>query len=555
RDWQQQAVRAAESDAAFAAVASAAGARPRPAVVVAGDYSAGKSSFIKRMIAEFGGETPQSLHIRADATTEEVGRYPLGTVEIIDTPGFQSRREGHDDLALAGSREAALVIVLLHVNLLIGDTTALQKIAHGTSTAAGKWPRMLFVINRCDELGVDPIDSVAEYFHRRDRKCAELVAALNSRGIHVAPSHIHGVASDPFGSVGALLPVESANYAANRGWDGIAALVDALRAWAGNDLDRASALVAFDDALTKLLTLRESTRTGIDTYRAETGKHDSLIASMDICLEDAKYLRQSLEHELADALARPVLQAIGKIREVETGKEQALAKAIDSWHSDPETASELERFMRRATEKVNDWSATHQSAISREETAAGFDAKLDLPGAQSAGGGGDGLGRVVGAAGWAAGIGKNLGKVLGNREAALQIGHFFGHKFKPWGAIKAGKAVGRVGVVLGVVAVAADAATWANQVSKMKDWDSKRDAAVDKVESDSREFLRKMIDEPEGPWSYLDARAGQVRGLRDQYRERQLAAQDEAERLQQRLATANDLVEAAQEIRKVIVDE
>ena len=173
-DWQQQATRAAESDEAFAVVAAAAASRPRPAVVVAGDYSAGKSSFIKRMVAEFGGEAPDSLHIRADATTEEVRRYPLGPVEIIDTPGFQSRRAGHDELALSGAREAALVIVLLHVNLLIGDTTALQTIAHGTSTAAGKWPRMLFVINRCDELGVDPLDSIASF----------TIVAMKIRGAH-----------------------------------------------------------------------------------------------------------------------------------------------------------------------------------------------------------------------------------------------------------------------------------------------------------------------------------------------------------------------------------
>ena len=210
------------------------------------------------MIAEFGGEAPDSLHVRADPTTEEVCRYPLGPVEIIDTPGFQSRRAGHDELALSGARGASLVIVLLHVNLLIGDTTALQAIADGTSTAAGKWPRMLFVINRCDELGVDPLDSIAEFFNRRDRKCAELTAALKSREIRVARSHIHGVAADPFGGVGAQLPVTAADYDANRAWDGIAALVDALRAWADNDIARASSLVAFDDALTQLLEVARS---------------------------------------------------------------------------------------------------------------------------------------------------------------------------------------------------------------------------------------------------------------------------------------------------------
>ena len=89
---------------------------------------------------------------------------------------------------------------------------------------------------------------------------------------------------------------------------------------------------------------------------------------------------------------------------------------------------------------------------------------------------------------------------------------------------------------------------------KMRDWDSKRDAAVEEAESQSREFLQEMIDQPEGPWSYLAERANQVRDLRDRYRDRQCAAQEESERLQQRLSAADDLVDAAQEIRKALAD-
>ena len=85
---------------------------------------------------------------------------------------------------------------------------------------------------------------------------------------------------------------------------------------------------------------------------------------MDICLEDANYLSRSLKHELADTLARPVAQAIARVRAIETGDEQRLADALLSWRN-PETQAELERFMRMATDKVNDWSATHLSAISR----------------------------------------------------------------------------------------------------------------------------------------------------------------------------------------------
>ena len=553
--WAQNVSDAAELDDAFVTVIDALAARRKPAVVVAGDYSAGKSSFIKRMIAEFGGRTPDSLHLRADATTDEIRRYSLNAVEIIDTPGFQSSRAGHDELALAGVRQAALVIVVLHVNLLIGDTSALQQIAHGTPTAAGKWPRMLFVVNRCDELGADPVDAPDEYFNRRDRKCAELDAALKSRQIEVSLPHIHGVAADPFGAVGTRVPVAADDYTANRAWDGIQALADALGTWASTDLAQAATLVALDDAVTEVLTLGESTRTSIAAYRVETEKHQALIAAMSICLDDAAYLRQSLEHELSDALSGLVAKAIAGIREIERGDANGLAEAKRSWLTDPETDSLVERVMNTATVKVNDWSTTHQSAISREEAAAGFDAALNLPGGLAPGAGADGFGRVFGVAGKVAAVGGQFGKALGKRDAALAIGHFFGHKFKPWGAIKAGTKIGRVGAVLGVVAVVVDVAAEVNDSNRTKNWDARRDEAAEQVEADRDEAIRALMAEPTSPWSYLSQRSEQVRELQQQYLDRQRAAAEQRDRLELRLATAENLVATAERLRKAAVHE
>jgi hypothetical protein len=247
-------------------------------------------------------------------------------------------------------------------------------------------------------------------------------------------------------------------------------------------------------------------------------------------------------------------QAIARIREVRVGDEQGLAEAIDSW-SNPETESEIERFMKVAADEINSWSATHLSAISREEAAAGFKADLKLPGEAPTGAATDAIGQAVGVAGWVADLGGKLGKVLGNREAALRIGHFFGHKFKPYGAIKAGKAIGRGGAVLVVAAVAADAVSWANQAKQESNWDSKRDSAVDQVELNKDTVLQQLLADPDGPWTCLAERTQQVRDLRNQYRDRQIAAQEEAEQLQQRLSVADGLVLAAQELRKATGDE
>jgi len=90
-------------------------------------------------------------------------------------------------------------------------------------------------------------------------------------------------------------------------------------------------------------------------------------------------------------LAPSVTQAVARIRTVDVGDEKGLGEAVQSWLQH-ETLDEITRFMATATEKVNDWSATHVSAISREEAAAGFDANLDMRGAASAGGASDPVG-------------------------------------------------------------------------------------------------------------------------------------------------------------------
>lgn len=51
---------------------------------------------------------------------------------------------------------------------------------------------------------------------------------------------------------------------------------------------------------------------------------------------------------------------------------------------------------------------------------------------------------------------------------------------------------------------------------------------MEQVEADRREALRALMGEPTGPWAYLAERTEQVRELREQYLERQRAAEQQA---------------------------
>lgn len=548
--WTRQLIDLADNDESLhsAVLAASAGPKTRPAIAVAGDFSAGKSSFIKRLLVEFGGNVPESLHIRADPTTNDVHRYELGDVDLIDTPGFQSGRSEHDDKAVSATTRAALVIVLLHVNLLIGDTARLEGIVKGTDSAPGKWPRMLFLINRCDELGIDPLHSINEFFNRRDRKASELCAALQSRGIDVDIHHIHGVAADPFGAAGHHLPTTRADYDDNRAWDGIDALLEALRSLSQGDLAHATTLAALDNAVAQLLHQRSATSIESEEHRAAADRQALVIRALNECLDDAKYLSDTLEQALTEKVSRHTAKAVARIRQVHRADEDGLSKAIESWKSE-ELRAEVEQFMSAAADDIDEWTATHESAISRELAAISFDGHLDMPVADR-NASQDTIANVARTGGAVTSGAQKLVAAAGTRDVAYKVGKTFGHKFKPWGAVKAGQTVARAGVVLQAAAVAWDIVSWIRTEQKRSSWDETLDSAVKQVEEAGAQQAKEWLYGDDGPVAFLAGRREELTALRDDHIAEQKQAEDRVVRAEQRLDSITLLVNAFEDLWK-----
>ena len=228
-----------------------------PRIVVLGDYSSGKTSLIKRLLAEAGEETPASLHVDARSATSEASHYRFGPLDLVDAPGFQSGNDKHDASALEASTAAAITVVVLHVNLLIGDTSRLERLLLGDVIAVGKAARTIFVIGRTDEIGVDPTVSPGEFIVRRRRKVDELLSILDSRGLHVERSHVLALAADPYGLVGNKAPVTASDYStSNRIWDGASSLCSPLLELTESALSGMSASAALDFGRSALLSAR-----------------------------------------------------------------------------------------------------------------------------------------------------------------------------------------------------------------------------------------------------------------------------------------------------------
>ena len=549
--WSERIALVANEDPIFINVLRALPESPgMPTMAVIGDYSSGKSSLIKRLMVEFKGSAPESLAIRADPTTAEGHRYHVAGFDLVDTPGFQSGREGHDDLALSAAEDAALVIVLFQVNLMIGDTTRLEGVVKGTDRSAGIWPRMLFLINRCDEIGVDPEHIIAEYFGRVDRKASELYAALDSRGIGVDESHIHGIASDPFGAIGQQWPVAPEDYASHRRWDGIAAVVEALRSLPPDTLMHGQAIAAFDRSRSRLMDARVRLEDEVEICQSESDKHDSVIRTLKICLEDADYLAKSLELSLSEKITRRTTRTIEAIRCLKRGDTKKLSEHIASWPGS-DVAVEVDRFMASAEEQITDWAATHQSAINREFEAAQFAAAVNVSSGKPPGWLGDGE-SAKGArnASRLAGSAQKMFAGLGNRGAAYAIGKRFSVKFKPWGAVKAGRTVARVGIVLQVAAVGLDVASWVRVKQQREKWEGIVDRAETEVLGASQVLVDKLLRDDEGPLSYLAERRREIEGLLDETRAGQAALKSEIESCQRRVALIDELLAEADGLRR-----
>ncbi|WP_141752432.1 GTPase [Rhodococcus erythropolis] len=456
----------------------------KPTVVVLGDYSSGKSSLIKRLLVEMSGKVPENLHVRGSATTSSVQRYNLGHVQLLDTPGFQSGNHDHDAQALASAGDASLILVVLHVNLLIGDMALLQDIVQGTRNTIAKNSRTIYLINRSDELGVDPTAAPDDFLLLKRRKESELIAALASRGIEVDPTHVHTLSGDPFGEVGARVDVSRADYAHHRDWDGVAPLVRMLDSFSAK-LGRAGVAGAqLDTALNAMLNERSRIEQKIIDLESETTARASVQQSIKNSVQDSELLEASVRERARRIVAPHANAARAKIQAAGPDEIDNLAATINSWKSSSELDSDIERFWIKAQAEIEDWFRTHASTIGREMASVDFVSELRLDdGVDGA------LPPALDGAELAADIAKGgakIAKALGNRDVIYAIGKGLGHNFKPWEAVKTAGKVAKAAPILAAVGVAMDAAAMIkgevaqkNRESKRREWDADIAEAAD----------------------------------------------------------------------------
>ncbi|WP_431817397.1 GTPase [Gordonia jacobaea] len=522
-------------------------AERRPVFTVFGDYNSGKSSLVRRILVENGVlDESKTLDIQARPSTGEGNRYQFPRFTLVDTPGLQSGNQAHESIARNAIAESALVFVVVHVNLLIGNTSLLEDLASGSTTVAPKGSRIVFLINRSDELGVDPLAGAAAYIGLQDRKRAELITALASRSITIHDDQVYCLAADPYCIVGNATGVGADAFDGNRLWDGIGALIGAIADLPDEQFTAAATVAAFDTGVTALKVRQHDLTDKKSDCQTEIARTQSHLSTLQSALDDANVLQESIRALAKRFVDNAVATAIGEIYERDPDDPTALNDLVQNWLSDARLCNAIEQYGSTVTKDLAQWHGEHESNIRRELYAdqvtpmAGPTSTFSATGSSAVENAAGGIGTVAGSA-------QNVAKVLGNREAVYAIGKQFGHKFKPWGAVKGGAKVAKFSTVLGVVATAADAKSMVDDGKKAKKREANQSAAADALMGLGARLLDQLtIDDDEtSPLGYLQGAISELEGLIGEFQKQAQDLELQNKQFTKRLETTDDLISRA----------
>ena len=432
-------------------------ARGRPRIHLVGDYNAGKSSFIKRLLLDAGQAVPRELRVRANPTTDREHVHEWGAIDLVDTPGFQSTNESHTEAARRSFPDASAVLYLFQPNLITGDDASVRIVLRGDRRQGlvPKAPRTFFIVNRSDELGVDPVDNLARYRELAQRKQQELSEALASRGISVAATRVLCMASDPFGMVGDRDDANSSAYDAQRTWDGFMQFMRAFREVESELVRTGVDRSLLEGALARIARLDARRGSELEVLHAQESALGRLLTLVTeqkaegrrlVADHHARLLRRVEEH--AASLRDDVLS------ERDPTRLKLKAESFGKWWEDKALAVELEQWVKDAQHDLEGWRARTEEAIKRRLASAEFRSAFPAPNVE------DGPGSPTDARGksWFHDAFDKAGRLAGGatRDAVYGIGKHFGFKFKPWGAVKLARALGKAGAVMAVVGVVWD---------------------------------------------------------------------------------------------------
>ncbi|WP_185975627.1 GTPase [Tessaracoccus rhinocerotis] len=511
-----------------------------PRVVLFGDYNTGKSSLIKRLLAEVGVTTPESLRVAGKPTTPKETSYRWSSVQLVDSPGLQSLNTEHDSTAKGSVSGASIAIVVLNVNLVIGDATALKGFLVGTEATRAKQGNTIFIIGRADELGVDPLGSPAQFLQLRRQKESELRALLARWGAD--DILVHTVSADPYGTVGDLPASGPESYEdLHRQWDGIAPLIAALER-ASDEQAQLSQIGALDLAVDRLLSTKQALLADLDGLGISLLEESKILTAIKRGIRAGEVLRSSLSADTKAMTRSHAERAASEAMSATQENLESTANAAATWWEDPEFQADAVALYEGAQKKIRAWSEETNSDVSRSirwsnrhSTRKGQSGRRQTNRVKE----GVTFGRGVNHAT------RELANIFKERDALYGIvKKFTDIKFKPWGATKAAAKVAKVGAVLAVVGVVLDIGAFVSDQMAASDREKARKRLADAIDKTVRQVEEMLLvgdRRSAGPAKVLDEALSRLTHMSDA----SSARQREIEAL---MHEKEELVEAIEEL-------
>lgn len=201
-------------------------ARERVEVTVLGPYSSGKSSLIRRLVADAGVSVPSWLTVSGRPETFELNEVGAGEITFTDAPGFGGGREQHDDLAQEALSLSDSFLLVVPPSLLTTDRGFAGSVLSGEfffGAPGGDLASVtVAVIGLADMLGIDPADDPVGMRDLAGSKRVELLDQLRAEvGLALDDLAVVCVAADPYEAQARTAQPTASDFDAYRAWDGI----------------------------------------------------------------------------------------------------------------------------------------------------------------------------------------------------------------------------------------------------------------------------------------------------------------------------------------------
>lgn len=420
-------------------------------IVFVGQYSAGKSSILSIL-------TGQQLEVGQGVTTNTCHYLDWNGIEVVDTPGIHTqKRPDHDEITYQAMSEADLIVFVCTAE---GFSESLGTHFRKLLVDKGKGNEMMLVFNKMEDSKYGNTKKGQEEFFKCD------VLPVISPEYNLEDLYI--------------TYIDTYSY------------LDSLEA-DGNDKQQLLEMSGYMDLFNNINRfIKEKKVLGKCTtslYKLEQLLTESLseFKTGDICADSSLNLLNQQRKALVEAKERIQSKSYNIVRNntqtvrnwgdeianqlSSADSEEQVNKRLQEKYDETDTiyakaVKELEEVIKFENDVLHKFSTKLENSEFAKDLKSAIERKIGEikmskqtssklhEGAQKAGEVGKWLSDFAkgknAKSGWDAIF--KLGSYSGSdaHQVVLKVGHFFGHKFKPWEAVKTASKIGKFGKILGV---------------------------------------------------------------------------------------------------------